>query len=223
MSKGKLALGSGKVAKVASVSQVAPSMRVVSDPGAPVEVVFAEPEVQAQVSKPTITKVTKFGAKQPGVPAYDIAAASLPMVPHIADVLEVDEVDPRLYKAPVVQETKLSGVTFSGYDFESLRTGQRVWLIPDPYGAVVKPEEGHPDPNAISVQDQPRGGAHIGYVPAKMAQVVAWHLRDNPEMPVEANVINIKGGGVFFNVKTGQEERLNYGVDIVIRFYEEKL
>lgn len=215
--KGKLALGSGKVAKVASVSQVAPSMRVVSDPGTPVEVVFAKPE--AQVSKPTATKATKLGAKPVAVPPVDLPANSRN---HIADELEFDEVDPRLYKAPVVQETKLSGVTFSGYDFASLRVGQRVWLIPDPYGAVVKPVEGHPDPNAISVQDQPRGGAHIGYIPAKMAQVVAWHLRDNVDMPVEANITNIKGGGTFFNVKTGQEEQLNYGVDIVIRFYEER-
>lgn len=199
ISKGKLELGRGKVTKVADAPGPA-SLQVVSAVIAPVEVVFA-PEAPLEL-KPVQKKTAPAAPRPVPLPA---ARA------HVADTHSYDSVDPALYAAPVVQETKLSGVTFSGYDFASLRTGQQVWLIPDPMGSVVKPDEGHPDPDAVSVQDAPRGGAHIGYIPKAMARIISHYMREEPQVPIEANVVAIKGG----------TDGFNYGVDIIIRFYEE--
>jgi len=109
-------------------------------------------------------------------------------------------------ETPVAQEITLVGVTFSGYAFDTLRLYQPVRLVPDPYGQVVKPDTGHPDPHAISVQDEQ--GGHIGYVPKAIAQVVSAFWRTHPTMRVEAHVLRIKGG----------TDGLSYGVDVLVRY-----
>ncbi len=68
------------------------------------------------------------------------------------------------------QTFKVKGSSFSKYDLRSLAQGQRLRLVHDPLGAVVKPDEGHPDPDAVSIQDS--AGVHIAYVPAAIAGVI---------------------------------------------------
>lgn len=104
------------------------------------------------------------------------------------------------------------------YPFDTLRTSQRVYFVPDPYGQTVKPESGHPDPYAISVQDAPRGGSHIGYVPKKMAEVITNFMNDpnNQDVVVHASISRIKGG-----YETPEGKKLNYGIDILVVFEED--
>lgn len=129
------------------------------------------------------------------------AQLPLPMPPESEHTLPAVEPD-----TPVVQEFTLVGVTFSGYPFETLRLYQPVQLVPDPYGQVVKPEEGHPDPHALSIQDEAR--RHIGYLPKAHAQVITAFWKENPDMRVQAHVLRIKGG----------TDGLSYGVDVLVRF-----
>jgi hypothetical protein len=100
----------------------------------------------------------------------------------------------------------LTGVSFSKYPFETLKREQEVLLVFDPYGKVVKPKEGHPDPTAVSVQDQE--GRHIGYLKAAVAKVVTKALMSK-KYKYLAKIENIKGGTQGFN----------YGVDIEVKFF----
>jgi hypothetical protein len=113
-------------------------------------------------------------------------------------------------KGPVARTFTLVGVTFSGYDFTSLRNGQRLQLVPDPYGKVVKTAEGHGDPDAISCQDL--AGKHIGYLSKQTAKVLSAFFAQHPELTHATRVHRIKGGG----------DELSYGVDILVVFDEIK-
>lgn len=132
------------------------------------------------------------GRKVQAVPSLLVDATSLPPVTE---------------ETPVAQELTLVGVTFSNYNFETLRLYQPVMLVPDPLGAVVKPDSGgHNDPYAISVQDQSR--QHIGYLPKQTAKVITSFWQEHPDMQAQAHVLRIKGG----------TDGLSYGVDILVRF-----
>lgn len=96
-------------------------------------------------------------------------------------------------------ETKVNGVTKSGYAFETLRLGQAVRVVPDPFGRVVHPNTGHDDANALSIQDE--DGVHIGYVPRPTAAVFSPRIRSS-EIEMTAYVAEILGG----------VDGLNYGV-----------
>lgn len=100
----------------------------------------------------------------------------------------------------------LVGVTHSKYPFAELELAQDVQLVFDPYGKVVKPKEGHPDPTAISVQDME--GKHIGYLKAAVAKVVTKALASKQYL-CRANVNALKGG----------REGLNWGVDVEVKFF----
>lgn len=89
----------------------------------------------------------------------------------------------------LAREIRLKGTTKSSYPFETLRTGQEVLLVPDPMGSVVKPGVGHPDPDAISVQDF--DNVHIAYVPAAQAAVFSRFKRLNPKMTMSARINEI--------------------------------
>lgn len=118
-------------------------------------------------------------------------------------------------RKPTVTTETLRGVTHSGYPFETLEINQPVYLIPDPFGQVVKPEEGHNDPTAISVQDNFVSGKHIGYLSKTVAATITKYL--NKGYQYEADILAIKGGYAGIG-----GEMLNYGVDIVVRFYPAK-
>lgn len=89
----------------------------------------------------------------------------------------------------LAREIRLKGTTNSSYPFENLRTGQEVLLVPDPMGSVVKPGIGHPDPDAISVQDL--GNKHIAYIPAAQAAVFSRFKKLNPKMTMNARINEI--------------------------------
>ena len=100
----------------------------------------------------------------------------------------------------------LVGVTHSGYPFATLKLAQDLKLVPDPYGKIVKPKEGHPDPTAISVQDLE--GKHVGYLKAAVAKVVTKALLSKQYL-CSPSVNAIKGG----------RDGLNWGVDIEVKFF----
>lgn len=111
-----------------------------------------------------------------------------------------------------VQTITLAGTTKSGYSFETLKLGQSVSLVRDPFGEVVKPSDGHDDPNAVSVQDTE--GKHIAYLPRRVAAVVSKAL-DAKTYTYEAEIAKIKGG----YESEYKNEMLNWGVDILMKFY----
>lgn len=108
----------------------------------------------------------------------------------------------------------LAGTTKSDYDFKTLVVKQPLKLVKDPYGRVVKPEEGHPDPTAVSVQDN--NGRHIGYLKREVAKVVTNGI-DDPRLDLKVCVEKIKGGSV-----KQDGETLNYGVDILLEVYKKE-
>jgi hypothetical protein len=118
---------------------------------------------------------------------------------------------------------KLTGtsptVAKNAYPFGELVPGQTVYLVADPYGETVKtskvsmPDDdlsGHPDPTAISVQDAPVGGRHIGYVPKDRAAALSMVFGEYPATQVWPVVdsLNIDRDGVA------------RGVNVVIHFQE---
>lgn len=109
--------------------------------------------------------------------------------------------------APVtIQTFTLAGVTHSGYPFKDLCVDQEVQLVLDPYGQVVKSGTGHPDPYAVSIQDDQ--GKHIGYLKSAVAAVVYKAITSN-KFTYKANIELIKGG----------YDGLNWGVDVLVKFY----
>lgn len=114
---------------------------------------------------------------------------------------------PEANMAPVtIQSFTLAGTTHSGYDFTSLEVDQPLRLVSDPLGAIVKPEVGHPDPYAISVQDL--NNKHIGYLKSEVAKVIFKALASE-KFTYEADVSLLKGG----------HDGLNWGVDVLVKFY----
>lgn len=108
-------------------------------------------------------------------------------------------------EAALAREIRLKGTTKSNYPFDSLRTGQAVLLVPDPLGAVVKPDEGHDDPDAISVQDSQR--QHIAYIPRAHAGVLSRFKKLNPKMTMTARIESVGCG-----------DKGNYGIVITTIF-----
>lgn len=100
----------------------------------------------------------------------------------------------------------MAGVTFSKYPFETLSKGQPVYLVADPYGAVVKPDKGHPDPHAVSCQDEQN--RHIGYLQKEYAQLLTNFWKQHPQMTYKAVVQELKGG----------YDGLSWGVDVYAVF-----
>lgn len=103
-------------------------------------------------------------------------------------------------------ETKLAGTTKSDYPFAKLEKGQTVLVVRDPFGRAVKPDEGHDDPNAISIQDA--RGVHVGYVPRALAGTISKQIDDGTSI-VEAFVSQVVGG----------TDGLNFGVRVNILFW----
>lgn len=153
---------------------------------------------------PEITNHVTSSETSKSVKSYIHAPAEVPVWTHVRGIFEGR-------KETTTTET-LRGVTHSGYDFKDLEWNQPVYLIPDPYGQTVKPEIGHDDPTAISVQDNFINGKHIGYLSKTVAATITKYL--NKGYQYEAEVLAVKGGYPGFS-----GEILNYGVDIVIRFY----
>ena len=120
------------------------------------------------------------------------------------------------------QTYTLSGVSrgkpvFSTYPFTELQEGQQVWLCPDPMGALVKPETGHPDPYAISVQDKPEGGRHIGYIPNPKGKgsafVVNNILKEFPDTVMRGRIKEVR-------TFTKSDGSIDHGCDVIVEFFE---
>jgi hypothetical protein len=118
---------------------------------------------------------------------------------------------------PITRVFKLAGVSrgkpvYSKYPFEELEQGQELFLIHDPYGQTVKPNEGHPDPTAVSVQDAQ--GRHVGYLAAAEAKTAHDGLAAG-RFAYRAKVHEVVGG-----TEAQDGEMLHFGVRAVIHFFK---
>lgn len=183
MNTKKPSLGAGRQMSRPAVSVSAPSFEV--------------PDAKLQ-------KLSNLFQESKSAPVEVPADLEIPIWSHTRGIFEG--------RKPTTTSETLRGVTHSGYPFETLQNNQPVFLIADPFGQVVKPDVGHSDPTAISVQDKPKGGKHIGYLSKTVANTITKYL--NKGYKYEAEILTVKGG---YEGVGG--EMLNYGVDITIRFY----
>lgn len=98
---------------------------------------------------------------------------------------------------------RLSGTTFSGYDFESLSKQDKVKLILDPEGIKTNP---HNDKTAIAVFDS--DNKHIAYIPKDQAKLI-YPMIETGSLVADAYVLEVSGGGDY-----------NWGIQILVRFNE---
>ena len=109
------------------------------------------------------------------------------------------------------QGYKLTGtsptVAKNAYPFDILKPGQTLYLVADPYGETVKTSKvsmpgddlsGHPDPTAISVQDAPAHGRHVGYIPKASAAALSNVFGEHPTTRLWPTVhsLNIDRDGI---------------------------